>query len=110
MIADAAVIDRAPAATAAATCGCAAGRDSPLILVRGAVLSPTCTSLIASPTLAPVVAWISATGERKPCFLARSRPELRPRLTGDLGCDGRERGVDLAHEHASAIHLDERAR
>lgn len=74
MIADAAVIDRAPAATAAATCGCAAGRDSPLILVRGAVLSPTCTSLIASPTLAPVVAWISATGERKPCVLARESP------------------------------------
>jgi hypothetical protein len=34
--------------------------------------------LIASPTLAPVVAWISATG-RKPCFLARESPPSRGR-------------------------------
>lgn len=70
MIAEAALMPRAPMASAAATCGCGAGSSSPMSDVRGAVASPTCTILIASPALDPVVAWMRATGVRKPCFFA----------------------------------------
>ncbi len=69
-IADAAVTLTSPRVTASATAWCLAGSASPVSDIRGAVASPTCTSLIASPMLAPVVAWMNDAGERNPCFLA----------------------------------------
>ena len=49
--------------------------------------------LVASPTLEPVVAWMSATGERNPCFLAI---ESLPSSTRDC------RAISLATEANAA--------
>ena len=94
-----------PAPSAAATCGCAAGRYSPVNDCRSAVAAPTAMSRDASLRDPPVVAARSRAALWNPCFLARpvspnSGPERRaislPTLTSSASASRRARAMRSA--------------
>lgn len=110
-MADAAVTPSPPEVTPSATCGCFAGRLSPVSDIRGAVASPTWTSFIASPTVDRRPGRRLDEGDRRAeALLLRERvlAEFDTGLPRDLGGHGREGGVDLALERSErVVHGDE---